>query len=440
MISRKRKLALRLATVSLGCLAGIVAAELMLRVFWPVRDEYYLWLPHLKATFRPAPEIVHGVGPEAHLKVNSQGVLGDEWSANRSSEYRIFAVGGSTTQCILLDQSKAWPALVEEGLDRTAEGRKVWVGNGGRPGFSSRDHLGLMRYALDQYDIDAIFMLVGGNDMTLRLVQGNSYDPHFVDDEAQFYDWVRNRFALAPLALSKEHRWSYRRTAVWQMARWIKAGYLSRDIRMDDEGRWLAAARESRRKAEFVDALPPLASALDEYERNIERIVNETRKRSLRIIFLTQPALWQAAMPESEEQLLWMGFLPEKPDQDLSWPWWESGGGRMYTAGALRRAMDSYNQRLLETCSRLQVECVDVAARIPRTREMFFDDLHFTDAGARRVAAELIGYLKAQAPFAETETSHDELGRGRKEQRRALWQDGQNWAGSRTCTGGHACL
>jgi hypothetical protein len=73
--------------------------------------------------------------------------------------------------------------------------------------------------------------------------------------------------------------------------------------------------------------------------------------------------------------------------------------GRFYTTDALARAMSSYNSRLSGICARLNVECIDLASRIPRSLESFYDDMHFTEIGARRVADELIAHFRMRAPF-----------------------------------------
>lgn len=144
--------------------AGLVLSEVLLRVLWPAGDHYYIWPPGLSVTFRPNPAIVPGVAPEAHFHVNSRGALGEELSAQKTNEYRVLTIGGSTTQCIMLDQSKMWPALLERALARTAVGRRVRIDNLGRAGFNSRDHLGAMRLVVGQYDADAVVMLLGAND------------------------------------------------------------------------------------------------------------------------------------------------------------------------------------------------------------------------------------------------------------------------------------
>jgi lysophospholipase L1-like esterase len=338
------------------------------------------------------PGIVHGVGLESHIQVNSQGIRGSEWSLQREREYRVLAIGGSTTESLYVDQSKTWPALLQTHLGKTADDRLVWVGNLGRAGFNTRDHLGLMRLAIGQWDVDALVMLIGGNDLIHRLMQDESYDPYFIDKESQYRSWLYQRFAAVPLAAQRSaEQWFFKRTALWILAKTVQARLVRRGrdglgrIVRDPQGRWLQNLREVRAAAGRVDTLPSLASGLDEYERNVREIAALARARSLRLVAVTQPSLWRAVMPESERALLWWGWRPD---------------GRFYTTGALALAMDAYNRRLLDICSAANIECIDLASLIPRSPVYFYDDMHFTEAGSVRVAAELAEQLRRRPPFA----------------------------------------
>jgi hypothetical protein len=394
-----RKLALSFLAILFGCGLGLIGAELLLRALSRGTDKYYLWPPNLTATFKPLPANVHGVSPEAHIQVNSEGIIGPEWGANRDKEYRILTLGGSTTECIMLDQSMHWGALVGKGLGKTVDGRAVWAGNVGRSGFNSRDHLGFMQLVVGQYDIDAVLLLAGANDFMARLIQGSTYDPHFVEDQVRYRTWLHQRFVQVPITSESEGPF-YRRTAVFQLAKQMKAAYINRrNVGMDNSGAWLGPAREHRRIATLVDELPPLEAALDEYERNLTMMVEEARRRSVSLILLTQPTFWKQAMAPEEEKLIWMGYSPTKPGRVVSWPWWEVRDTHMYTTGALARGMAAYNQRLLDTCAKLGGECFDLAERVPRTTEVFFDDMHYTNVGSKRVASELVAFLKTRDPF-----------------------------------------
>jgi len=364
--------------IAIGVFVALFVAEVALR--WLGSDRYYLWPPNYTTTLALEPGVMPGVGLTAHIRINSQGIRGPEWSPDRSREYRILAVGGSTTESLNLDQDKTWPALLQSGLRRTADGRNVWVGNLGKAGLNSRDHLGLMRLAIDQYDVDLIVFLIGGNDMIHRLLDDSSYDPSLVMDESRYLDWLSDRFAIVPASMERS---LFTGAALRGLGR--RAKLIAKSIIQDREGHWLVELRALRQQASLEDELPPLGSGLSEYERNVELIVEEAHRRSLRVVLLTQPTIWKPDMLDNERSLLWMGWRPD---------------GRFYTTGALTRAMEMYNKRLLTTCNRLKLECVDLATRVPRTAEFFYDDMHFTEAGAQRVADELGTYLRARSPFA----------------------------------------
>jgi lysophospholipase L1-like esterase len=395
----RREVACRVALVLVVCLVALGLAETMLRFAEPRRLEapvpgrYYLWPPYWSQTFRPEPGRLPGVGPYAHFQVNSQGIRGPEWSVSRAQEYRILAVGGSTTECLYLDQDKAWPALLGRGLGRTVDGRGVWVGNLGRSGRTTRDHLALARLALEQYDVDALVMLVGANDLLLRLSQAEEYDPHFVDDIARFHAWALPRFAIVPETSTADAPW-FARTAVGRLARQLQQRFrplvpAEPVVIPADAYRQYEWLRERRHQANRLVVLPGLDDALDEYARNVEAIVAEARRRGLRVVLLTQPALWKPEPRPAEERWLWMGWRGRVEDSRT-----------YYAPGALAGGLARYNRRLLGLCDRLAVECVDLTVQVPSTIEAFYDDLHFNEAGARLVAATVVGHFAARPPFA----------------------------------------
>jgi len=55
--------------------------------------------------------------------------------------------------------------------------------------------------------------------------------------------------------------------------------------------------------------------------------------------------------------------------------------------------MDAYNNRLLLVCGRERLECFDLAARIPRTVAVFYDDVHFNENGSAMAAREIFEHL-----------------------------------------------
>ena len=66
--------------------------------------------------------------------------------------------------------------------------------------------------------------------------------------------------------------------------------------------------------------------------------------------------------------------------------------------------MDVYNRRLLQVCAATDIDCLDLAAEIPKTTQYFWDDCHFTDLAQQRIAQLIAGFLERPVPDAEEES------------------------------------
>ena len=64
-----------------------------------------------------------------------------------------------------------------------------------------------------------------------------------------------------------------------------------------------------------------------------------------------------------------------------------------YATTALARGMAAFNAELLSACREHGIDCLDLAALLPADTTVFYDDLHFNEAGARAVAREMTGFL-----------------------------------------------
>jgi lysophospholipase L1-like esterase len=302
-----------------------------------------------------------------------------------SLEYRILAVGGSTTESAQLDESEAWTTLLESSLDSMTDG-PVWVGNAGRSGLTSREHALHLKYLLPQYPrIDAVMALVGANDMLSALRRGWEYElPRPVTDSLEERNVIPRAFAVYPAGAVRGVSW-YRRSALWHTARRARLGWNARRSFDLADAQGLMRARLKRaRTLPWVDSLPPLEGPLAEYRRNLQTMADLASANRVRLVLVTSPSLWRERMPDAEAVDLWMGWLG--PD-------WQGASG-YFTTGALARAMAAFNQALLGVCRDREIECVDAASKMPRDTAMFYDDVHFTEAGARRLAGVLAAHFR----------------------------------------------
>lgn len=375
----------RLVSVLFGLLSMFLLGEIILRFILPSQDRFYVWPPHFESTLHPNSEILAGITGEALFRINSSGIRGDEF--NDKQEYRILAVGGSTTECLSLDETEVWTHLVQERLFE-AKGKPVWVGNIGRSGRNTRHHILQLKYLLPQLPkIDAVIVLAGVNDLHIR-ISDFKYDPQTTAKPTFEEEYMRGAFALSPPDLPSYH---FKRLGWWRIAKNLKAAYLtdtSGQPIQDSTGETLDQWRRYRQNAEeIVDAMPDLTTALGEYRKNLAAIAGIAKRRSVRPILVTQPTIWREDLGQKEQNLLWMGGVGA----------FQMGKGHTYySVSALDRIMREYNNATLDVCRDQRIDCIDLAAALPKDTTVFYDDVHFNESGARQVADVLFKYIDRQ--------------------------------------------
>ncbi len=371
--------------VLLGLAAAILSGELLLWVILPPQDRFYVWPPHFTSILHPNPEILVGISGESRFQINSSGLRGGEFSDDQ--KYRILAIGGSTTECLSLDETEVWTRLLQDRLS-AAGGAPVWVGNAGRSGRNTRHHILQLKYLLPQLPrTDAVLILAGVNDLHVR-ISDLQYDPLVTARPTFEEDYMRGAFAISPPALPDYH---YKRLGWWRVAKKLKETYLSRSKAQpiqDSRGEALAEWRRYRKNAEeIVDTIPDLTAALEEYRRNLNTLVDFAEQRAVRPILVTQPTFWGSEMTKEDSGLLWMGGIGS----------FQLGKGhKYYSATALDKMMRQYNETMLDVCRHRTIDCIDLARALPKDRTIFYDDVHFNEAGSRRVAEVLFQHI---APY-----------------------------------------
>lgn len=300
--------------------------------------------------FRPNPRWMLGIQDPSRYTTNALGIRG---SALPAGGVKVLCVGGSTTECIYLDDAETWPYLLGETL--SGAGQNVWVGNAGISGYSTVEHLDFLHRSQVLESVDTVILLIGINDFIRSLNGSLESGPRPL--------WRRTVLAGALLNL---HRQAFLREV-------FRLGV------EDNGGANLRMRRRARQRGEWVGDLPPLDRGLREYQERIVSLVKVCRRRELRCVFLTQPTLWRKDLGPQARASLWMG--------------WDERG-RYFDPGKLRQGLDRYNATLLNACAGLDLECVDLGP-LSGQEDLFYDDCHFTEIGSRVVARMLGDYLLA---------------------------------------------
>lgn len=373
------KIILLLISISIGILLG----EFGVRTLYPSSHHYFVHKPYLRITFKPSSDIMPGIEGESRYKVNALGVRGDEFSSDQT--YRILALGGSSTECHYLDQLETWTGLLQSKLNEYTSGHKIWVGNIGKGGTNTRHHILQMKYLLKQYQhINAIIVLAGINDLSLRLAEDTFYDPLFTKNPGWEVKLSVGAFSVLPVGCNISLPY-VKRSALWHLARKCKYRLFAHGQIQDIEGRYMTKWREHRKDAIAIrNVLPDIKSALEEYSRNIETIIDIAESRSVRLIFMTQPVMWERDLPLKLKRLLWFGGIGT---------YHQESEREYYSVEALDTGMRMYNDILLKTCQLRQIECIDLYSILPKDTTVFYDDCHFNENGAEAVAEIIARYL-----------------------------------------------
>lgn len=345
-----------------GVVFGILICEVIATCLYPAPTTHKLFSPFVNTTFLPDPQTMPGITGASRFMINSSGLRADELSYRHN--YKILTVGGSTTECLYLDQKEAWPYLLQEKLDRRQNKYHVWVGNAGKSGLNTRDHIFLLKYLLDELPRpDMIIVLAGVNDFLMRLYLDKEYDPDFLKNSGQEEYFLPRVFAEAPNNKAVPF---YKKTGLWRLFQRLKA-HPDGPVQ-DVAGQYYKNARQRRTKCPEVNALPDLTASLNEYAQNVRSLIEMSRKKSIPIVFLTQPVMWGENLPEALEKLIWMGDAAH--------------GTFHYSSAALAAGMRQYDETLLRVCREEKVECLDLAAEMPRDSSVLYDDVHFNEHGA----------------------------------------------------------
>lgn len=343
-----------------GCAPQILALVVSLSGVWLLaeltlgsvlarqRDPLHRRAPGLRIVNRPQPGTMPGVAGTSIVTTNVWGVRGPD-PPPRDQARRILCLGGSTTACTYLDDRETWPQQLADRL--RAAGHKVWVGNAGLPSLTTAEHLRFVEQSelLDQ--LDELVIQCGVNDLIFAL-RGPLPPPPL---------WTDSR--VYQLVHSVRRRWAQQDASVEDAA---GAGYVWR--------------RQRRTAAPIRTDLPPLDDALAAFENRLEAIVAACRRRKVPLVFTTQPVSWDPGLDAQFRKLLWFGALPD---------------GRFLSVESLRAGMDAFNARLRDVCRRSQVPWIELSELNGR-QDVFYDDCHFTELGAREVADRVARWFLAR--------------------------------------------
>jgi len=309
-------------------------------------------------TFHTDGKLLPGISGETHFTTESHGLRYPREIAvpKPAGTYRIFCVGGSTTECTYLDDEDAWPRRVEDLLREKLGRSNIEVINAGFSGMTSADHVQQIEEQLLPLMPDGIVLMTGMNDHIRRQSLGAA---------------PRRSWGRAVMDYSMTAR---RAIFAWRAI----SGSTGADgtYAMDPKGeiyarlRAVCAAVPVTADAAVFAALP---DPLPHFRDSITRTADACAARGVRLVLATHPSIYTADLPREVEALLWMRatLSVDARQPSLSWH-----------AAELERL----NAWMRAFARERGLPLIDAAAALPKTTACFYDDCHLNVAGAARLA------------------------------------------------------
>ncbi len=359
VIARSRRGAARFALLTGSCLLAWVGFELAYRALGPL--SVTPWVPNLNASFDVDPSIP-GLGGAVNVTTNRYGLRGDE-RAPEEVDHSVLALGGSTTECLYVDDAKTWTQILQRNLEQELD-RSVLVANAGRAGHRLFQHTFMLRHYPPAADFDWVVVLAGFNE-AFWLFRG---------------DWKKSRGAqLANTLIGYDPKAApYKQLAAYRLiAAMLRSGRnVGEGTIQDANGLWMVRLREQRQamlKKNVIQGLPAdLDAALEQYRADLLDLVAATRENDQRLVLMTQPFLPRENLPEDLEALLYTGVVAKVG---------------AYPTATIAAVVRRFNDVTRQVAREAGVACLDIADRLPPDTTTFYDDCHFNISGCAQVGA-----------------------------------------------------
>jgi lysophospholipase L1-like esterase len=342
---------------------------------------YSIWPPGIEREIRPDERDTPGVGNTPHRFVITASGYRGRPIGNAALRAAVF--GGSTTESLFVAEDRSRPRVLERILSEKL-GTCAWVGNFGKSGRGTRQHVLDAKYVLPQFSVHAAIFLVGVNDLAIS-IDDPAAEPLSLET-IQSEPYVRQNLIVH--ARQADHI---------QLLDQTRAAERASLPSVDPELAPVTTEfyrRQRKLRAErvgFSSETPALDPFLAEYARNVAVIDNLVRARGALPVFISQPSLWSAHVPAETEALFWWGAVD-------GWPA-KAAGGYYYSSAALDRMLTAYNQRLQLMAKQQNILLIDVAEKLPKDPKYYYDQIHFNEVGseaaAEIVATELVSIMSA---------------------------------------------
>lgn len=294
------------------------------------------------------------------LRVDRQGFIMPAKIHDRPALTIVF-LGGSTTECVYVDEDNRFPYLAGRLLERRT-GLKVNSYNAGRSGNNTLHCLNVLLNKVVNLKPDVVVLMENINDLAILM-----YDKTYWNDHPSRSPLIEKPPTFKTVGKDLEQTFHLVRDLTFpNLYRVLKQwSFFGRPVKGDE-------FHGARGKTIILDQ----EFLVREFSLNLQTFINICRAREITPVLMTQAS----RLTESPDPLI------QKMMRSL-----EVGQGITYVD--FKGAFDRLNQAIRDVGAKNQVLVIDLAREIPPVKENICDVAHFNDRGSRLVAARIAADL-----------------------------------------------
>lgn len=358
-----RSISKNVLAIFIGITLSFVLLEGLLRVFEPIEYRVKgnkIKLPRDKK-YQFSNDKTDKLDRVIFSSRNHMGFRGEVPPPNFPEALTIVAIGGSTTECVLISEGKTWCDLLAAKLKTRFN--PVWLGNGGLDGMSTYGHIIFVEDYIIKLKPKVALFLVGANEIglgTYRADDLNHLKKPILGFLAAGWEKFINDSEVMDYAINFYRYYKAKRMGlVHPILNFAELPH----VEIPPE-KVQALLREHKEKY------------LRPYAQRLTKLIELCRQNGIEPVFLTQPAVFG-------------NLIDPVTGADLA----KAASWRVNGA-TLWQILELYDDVVRHTAAQQQVFVIDLARELPKTTAYFYDTYHFTNAGCQQVAAIIAQHLE----------------------------------------------
>ncbi|MHC4472710.1 MAG: SGNH/GDSL hydrolase family protein [Planctomycetota bacterium] len=278
-------------------------------------------------------------------------------TAKGEREFRVLCLGGSTTENARLPREKRYPSVLQAMLREDYPKYEVEVLNGGMGWYATRHSLINYTNYCRKFRPDVVVVMHAINDICRSFSPPRLAIGEYKDDYSHYYAASIN--GANPQT--------------------FESAVLRRLSEV-----WFHSVSETDLPMSAYRSLPS-------FEDYLETLLFYIKADGAECLVVEQPFIYRPDLGARERKSLWLN-KQSCIDEDGVYP----------SPASLEKAMDLFNSRARQICSRRKVPFVETVKHFKRTAEHFVDDVHYTEVGAE-ILADLVRDSIVKHGLLETE-------------------------------------